>query len=112
VKGPGVVGLSWMFFEPLQVGPSALRRMLEEYFARAARELFPDENVGSCPEHHPAHRAVHAQAGFFRLSGPSRTGTVQATISLDGKKGRRSCRKKRFAVSFMSPTRIGRGSII
>jgi [ribosomal protein S18]-alanine N-acetyltransferase len=44
-KAPGVVGLCWMFFEPLQVGPSALRRVLEEYFARVARELCPGENA-------------------------------------------------------------------
>jgi [ribosomal protein S18]-alanine N-acetyltransferase len=43
-KAPGVIGLSWTFFEPLGIGPSALRRILEEYFARAARELCPDEN--------------------------------------------------------------------
>jgi [ribosomal protein S18]-alanine N-acetyltransferase len=45
VKAPGVVGLCWMFFEPLQVGPAALRRMLEEYLARVAEELCPGENA-------------------------------------------------------------------
>jgi [ribosomal protein S18]-alanine N-acetyltransferase len=45
VKRSGVVGLSWMFFEPLQVGPAALRRMLEEYFFHVARELCPEEDA-------------------------------------------------------------------
>jgi hypothetical protein len=45
VKAPAVVGLCWMFFEPFQVGPSALRRMLEEYLSRVARELCRDGDV-------------------------------------------------------------------
>jgi [ribosomal protein S18]-alanine N-acetyltransferase len=45
VKAPGVVGLSWMFFEPFQVGPAALRRTLVEYFSRVAREFCPGEDV-------------------------------------------------------------------
>jgi [ribosomal protein S18]-alanine N-acetyltransferase len=45
LRTPGVVGLCWMFFEPFQVGPSALRRTLEEYFARVARELCPGEDA-------------------------------------------------------------------
>jgi [ribosomal protein S18]-alanine N-acetyltransferase len=44
-KSPNVVGLSWMFFECLHVGPSALRRLLGEYFARVAQELCPGEDV-------------------------------------------------------------------
>jgi [ribosomal protein S18]-alanine N-acetyltransferase len=45
VKAPGVVGLAWMFFEPFQVGPAALRRMLEEYISRVLREFCPGENA-------------------------------------------------------------------
>ena len=41
LKSPGIIGLTYMFFEPLQVGTGAIRQELKKYFDLAVAQLCP-----------------------------------------------------------------------
>jgi [ribosomal protein S18]-alanine N-acetyltransferase len=64
LRAPSVVGLCWMFFEPFQVGPAALRPMLEEYFARAVRALCRGENATLALNTTPRTASLMRRLGF------------------------------------------------
>jgi len=45
LKSPGVIGLTWAFFEPGQLGGASARKVLERYLSTAARQICPNGNA-------------------------------------------------------------------
>lgn len=45
LKSPGVVGLTWAFFEPGQLGGALARKELERYLSIAAHHICPNGNA-------------------------------------------------------------------